>query len=195
MIITKLNRSEKELQEFYLYCLFVANKTSEFADNVLAKVLSGNRKLLPFNYLKNLGQSRLMRLLKNSKTGQYTRLHRAIRESIDLKLQDVSLSDLLNIHGIGNKTARFFLLHTRKRARLAVLDVYVLRWMRELHNIKTPKQTPSGKKYLELEQIAIKLIGKNFARADFKIWKEMKYGISVRSRDTRSNNNGGLQGS
>ena len=59
-----------------------------------------------------------------------------------------------------------------------MLDVHILRWMREVHGIKTPKQTPSGKRYEDLEQQAIALIGKSYpnlslADADLLIWKMM----------------------
>jgi len=50
--------------------------------------------------------------------------------------------------------------------------------MREVHGVKTPKSTPSGKRYDQLERVATQLIRESFpqmslADADFFIWKTM----------------------
>ena len=57
--------------------------------------------------------------------GQYGRMARAFWEAANLPydLREVELKDLMRVHGIGPKTARLFLTHTRQNQRLAVLDV------------------------------------------------------------------------
>ena len=73
-------------------------------------------------------------------------------QSLDLDLRTCSLEELLAIHGVGNKTARFFLLHSRRNCDYAVLDTHILAWMRD-HGVEdAPKSTPTNLKvYKELE--------------------------------------------
>jgi thermostable 8-oxoguanine DNA glycosylase len=69
---------------------------------------------------------------------------------VGINLQTCSPTELETIHGIGPKTARFFIIWTRPDARVAALDVHVLRWLKTL-GYDAPSQTPSGKRYVELE--------------------------------------------
>jgi len=58
---------------------------------------------------------------------------------------------------------------------LTVLDVHLLRHMREDLNIPTPKNTPSPKVYLELEKKLLDVIersGKSFAEYDIEVWRK-----------------------
>lgn len=88
-----------------------------------------------------------------SKVGQYGRLTKGIMQSLDLDLASCTLDDLLSIHGVGNKTARFFLLHTREGCDYAVLDTHILAWLRNRGIPDVPKSTPSnGKDYRRLEK-------------------------------------------
>ena len=69
-----------------------------------------------------------------------------------------------------------FLLHTRPTVRYAVLDVHILRYMYD-QGLTTEhiKQTPSSKKYKELEEILLKHVdslNKNYADFDLDIWVE-----------------------
>ena len=91
-------------------------------------------------------------MLVANRVGQYTRLTKGIMQSLDVDLRTCSLEELLDIHGVGNKTARFFLLHTRKRCDYAVLDTHILAWMRDHGVENAPKSTPTNLKvYGELE--------------------------------------------
>ena len=153
--ITDFNRSTDELQAFWLFCMFVAGKNSDWASRCLKKLIDTAEKGTDggiFNYFKSIGEVGVHNMLVANKVGQYTRLTKGIMQSLDLDLRTCSLQDLLNIHGVGNKTARFFLLHTRRNGNYAVLDTHILAWMRDHGVENAPKSTPTNLKvYEELE--------------------------------------------
>jgi thermostable 8-oxoguanine DNA glycosylase len=93
------------------------------------------------------------------------------------------LDDLLAIHGVGNKTARFFLLHTRG-GDYAVLDTHILAWLRENGVEDAPKNTPTNtQKYKELEKkfrylSRVKFPYLSDAQIDLLIWSDQSGRIS-----------------
>ena len=153
--ITDFNRNTDELQAFWLFCMFVAGKNSDWASRCLKKLIDTADKGTfegIFKYFKSIGEVGVHNALVANKVGQYTRLTKGIMQSLDLDLRTCSLQDLLNIHGVGNKTARFFLLHTRRNGNYAVLDTHILAWMRDHGVENAPKSTPTNLKvYEELE--------------------------------------------
>jgi thermostable 8-oxoguanine DNA glycosylase len=83
------------------------------------------------------------------------------------------VEELEKIPGLGLKTSRFFLLHSRKDQQVAVLDTHILRWMRS-RGWKAPKATPPLKKYKELEVAFLMECvwsGMTPATLDLFIWK------------------------
>ena len=153
--ITNFNRKTDELQAFWLFCMFVAGKNSDWASKCRKKLLDTADKGTDggiFNYFKSIGEVGVHNMLVANRVGQYTRLTKGIMQSLDLDLRCCSLEELLNIHGVGNKTARFFLLHTRNNCDYAVLDTHILTWMRDHGVENAPKSTPTNLKvYAELE--------------------------------------------
>jgi thermostable 8-oxoguanine DNA glycosylase len=103
-----------------------------------------------FNYFKDLGRDGIHNALVANKVGQYTRLTKGVMQSLDLDLTNCTLEDLLKIHGVGNKTARFFLLHTRKGCEYAVLDTHILAWLRSHGVEEAPKTTPTDNRLYRL---------------------------------------------
>ncbi len=90
--------------------------------------------------------------LQTARLGQYQRLAQGFENSLLFDLRTASIADLKTIQGVGDKTARYFILHTRANQKIAVLDRHVLRYMRD-KGYDVPKAgTPNGKKYLELEK-------------------------------------------
>jgi thermostable 8-oxoguanine DNA glycosylase len=89
-----------------------------------------------------------------------------------LDLRTCTASDLESIYGVGPKTARCFLLHTRENARVAGLDTHMLKHLKSLgHDV--PKSTPIGKKYLTLEKTVLSLAdeaGMTPAEYDLHVW-------------------------
>jgi thermostable 8-oxoguanine DNA glycosylase len=174
--ITNFNRTDGELESFMVFSIAVAGKNANQTANLIGKVLGqANSDESPFQFLRRIPLDDHLRFWR---VGQYRRILPALEGVMRLDLRTCTMGDLLKVHGIGPKTANMFLLHSRPNHQGAVLDTHILRWMREIHGVKTPKQTPSGKRYDELEKTARELISESFpqmslADADLLIWKTM----------------------
>jgi hypothetical protein len=181
--ITNYNRTEEELEEFLMFAILVAGKTAK----TQAKKLDAFLKLAqigyglpedttPFQFLEYLIKgNQLTHVMMFCKLGQYKRLLIAFLGILRFKdnLKNVSVADLESITGIGSKTARFFVLHSRPKVRHAVLDTHILKWMGVL-GINVPKATPPKKKYKELEDKFLALADErkmSVADLDLHIWK------------------------
>ena len=83
--------------------------------------------------------------------------------------------DLEKIHGVGMKTSRCFILHSRKDAQYAGLDTHMLKFLRS-KGIDAPMSTPSSKKqYLTLEKYVLyyaQLAKRSPADFDLEIWRQ-----------------------
>ena len=173
--ITNFNRSGAELESFWLFCIIVAGRNSDFAARCVGKALSNAHSKTPFSYFESLGETGIHNLLVANKVGQYTRITKAIVQSIGVNLRTCTLEDLLAIHGVGMKTARFFLLHSRAGLEYAVLDTHILAWMRD-KSVEAPTSTPTNPEvYSKLEKTFIylrKLYYPHLSpeKADLLIW-------------------------
>jgi thermostable 8-oxoguanine DNA glycosylase len=185
--ITHFDRDTNQLESFWLFCMFVAGKNSDYASRCLSKLIHGMSKRGYddiFNYFKDLGRDGIHNALVASKVGQYGRLTKGIMQSLDLNLRTCTLDDLLNIHGVGNKTARFFLLHTRAGGNWAVLDTHILAWLRDHGVENAPKNTPTNSElYCELEKQFRYLSRLEYpylsdAQIDLLIWSDQSGRIS-----------------
>ena len=175
--VTKYDRNKGELEEFLLFCIVVAGKTAKTQAKKLEKFLSladiGNTPFDKVRRMMVLGE--LEENLRKVGMGQYSKLVRSLSEIVRVEPQTCMIEDLEAITGIGPKTARFFLLHSRKDQKIAVLDTHILKWMRDELGLNVPKSTPSKKKYLELEKIFIshcELYSKDIAELDLEIWNK-----------------------
>lgn len=178
--ITNYSRTRDELEEFLLFSIIVAGKGAFQQASKLEQFLSAGMAVQhPFGHVRALDcYGKLEEALKEVKMGQYHRISTAFRgvahflggnEHI-LELVDVKLLEA--IKGIGMKTARFFIMHSRPNQQLACLDTHILQWLGERGH-EVPKQTPNGKKYLELEKIFLdycRQAGKSPADMDLDIW-------------------------
>jgi thermostable 8-oxoguanine DNA glycosylase len=172
--------SDKYEKEYFLiFAIFVAGKNAKVATEKTWELMKWIRQEeTPFTYLKEVikDDDLLSVYLKRIKVGQYARIEKALKDIVNLNVETCTLDDLLACHGVGPKTARFFLTHTRKDVELAILDVHILKWLKGIIGSSVPKSTPSGKKYLQLEKKCIDLLKLHFpklslAEADFEIWK------------------------
>ena len=94
----------------------------------------------------------------------------------DLNLRTCTVDDLEAINGIGPKTARCFLIHSRPDQQFAGLDTHILKHLRA-EGIDAPLSTPSGRRYRELEQDFLQLAeaaGMSPADYDLMIWKKYR---------------------
>ena len=190
--VTQFNRSKSELEEFLLFCTIVAGKKAKTQSKKLdlfLNLIPDQKDKSPFEIISFMIKTdKLMDCLKTVGMGQYSRLNRVFTDVIGIDLKSCSTDDLESIKGIGPKTSRYFILHSRKDQSLAVLDRHILKWMSEKFNIKTPPNTPSSKKtYRKLETIYVDYCadrGISTANLDLAIWnlysnKESTPGIPV----------------
>lgn len=179
--VTDYNRSIEDLQAFWLFGILVAGKNSEVQARKLAQFLepADLRNETPFNYIEWLlrqkwnDQSMLLEMMQVNKMGQYTRIFKSFTQSIGLDLEFCTVADLETVHGVGSKTSRFFLLHSRKHQQYAVLDTHILKWMGSELGVDVPKATPSGKRYRKLEETFLDHCEQNGlspAELDLQIW-------------------------
>ena len=181
--VTNYNRTDEELEEFLLFCIAVAGKTAKQISSALenfifcGKIEYGS-SFSPFQIIRQkYKDNTLLDAVKESKLGKHSLLTESfgILAFANLNLKTCSIQELEAIPGIGPKTSRFFLVHSRKDANYAILDTHILRYMREKLSISTPKNTPTKKKYQELERRFLDFVKqhpskKSIAELDLKIW-------------------------
>lgn len=163
---TNFNRSDYELEEALIFGLLVAGKnaitTSRLLDNFIKDFKYDNDT--PFEVFRKFQMNDVPRLsvaLKDYGFGCYNAKAKGIYQLVraNLNLKTCTVDDLEKISGIGRKTSRFFVLHTRENAKCIPLDVHILHYLRDL-GYEVPKATPGKKKYLEIEKICIGLARK-----------------------------------
>ena len=176
--ITNFKRTDEELEEFWLFCLCVAGKTAAIVAKLHNDFLTGTRyQGSPFTKVQKMAKNGvLLDNLKRARLGQYGKLVKSFTETVNanLDLRKCTFKDLEEIHGVGPKTSRFFLLHSRPNQKIAVLDVHVLAYLKT-KGYDVPKTTPDKKRYAEIEQMFLAEAKKqklSIADFDLKIWSE-----------------------
>lgn len=200
--ITNYHQTSEELQETLLFWVCAAGKNGVTAARCLDSLLSAWRepakrgplklKPSPFDIIRYahryLTQNKLGTLAEemkkhgigcyNAKAKTFLHLVAEYEGScglyMDLKKCDVE--DLESVPGIGPKTARCFLIHSRENQRYAGLDTHILKFLRDKGH-EVPSSTPTGKKYRELEQTFLKYVddsGKSVADFDLAIWNDYR---------------------
>lgn len=174
--ITNFNRTDTELQLFWIFSILVAGKNADVAARKVATLFKDLNGKTPFQYLEE-NRNSLHNLLVANRVGQYTRIENAINQSLRLDLRTATLEDLMAVKGVGPKTARFFLLHSRGDCEHVILDVHILRYLREKWNMDVPLSTPPPVEYNKIEKLAAKFIKTDYpqlsmAEADLLIWAQ-----------------------
>lgn len=177
--ITNYNRTEAELEEFLMFAILVAGKGAEQQAKKLDAFLKHcmhDQIGKPFKQIEELDKLNWLEIkMKQFKLGQYKRIGHAFREILKFKgkLKKVTIEELESVKGIGSKTARFFVLHSRPNVKVAVLDTHILKWMKAIgHDV--PKATPTKKKYGIIEKLFLCMAeARNMSPADLDlhIWK------------------------
>jgi len=172
--ITNYNLNKNELELHTLFWMLVAGKSAKtIAKSLNALLAKWHRKgYTPFDIIRTIPN--LIQELQSHGIGCYNfkakALHDLVSHNIDLKT--CSVEELELIYGCGPKTARCILLHTRANQRLCGLDTHILKFIKDL-GYDTPKSTPTGKKYRELEQVFLGLCdnsGYSPAELDLAVW-------------------------
>lgn len=189
-LVTDYARDDEDLLEFWLFCLFVRGKNADVQalklEQFKSLALATTKKSTLFAALreatvyKHINDYTIGQMLENVRAGQYGTLAAAIERTMVLLdgnykfLRSASVRDLEDIHGVGPKTARYFILHTRPKARVAALDTHILRYLGDRTDMAVPSSTPTGKRYAELEEAFLLMAdfeGVDPAAMDLAIWQ------------------------
>lgn len=185
--ITNYNLTKNELEEHILFWVCAAGKNGVTAAQCLDRFLGsaklrakryGKKPRTPFAIIRATPDKVLAEYMMAAGIGCYTSKAKSFRELANsgINLKTCSVDDLEAIHGIGPKTARCFLMHSRPKQRLAGLDVHILKFLKD-SGYNVPKSTPTGNKYKQIEQWFLKeadKAGKAPADFDLEIWKEYR---------------------
>ena len=141
-------------------------------------MLNKAKDLTPFQYLKQLSEVSLHNALVACRIGQYIRLEKGITQSFDVDLRGATLEELMGVYGVGPKTARFFMLHTRRDCKHAVLDTHILKWMASYIDHGHSATPQNQKEYRRLEEAFFPLARAAYpklsiAEIDLIIWSKM----------------------
>ncbi len=163
-----------EVQARLIYSVFVAGKSAKFAEMKLLALVGDRVEELPFDVIRDhVCLDDLNQWLRSIRAGSYGRLVKCFPDLINLDPYTCTIQQLEDVHGVGPKTARFFVMWTRPGVMCAALDTHVLKWLRYL-GYDAPKSTPqAGARYEELERAFIGEAtqrGKTPRELDFEVW-------------------------
>jgi thermostable 8-oxoguanine DNA glycosylase len=160
--ITNFNRTDSELEELILFAVLVAGKNARTQALKLHDFLGENVKQ-PFKFISSLiTADSLIDVMQHHGLGKYNLLEKSFTELVkrfsDGKLRTATVDELEQVPGIGMKTARFFVLHSRENSQVSVIDTHLLKYLaREYPSIRMPKTTPQKRaEYLLLEELFLK---------------------------------------
>jgi hypothetical protein len=191
--VTNPARTAEELEEFLLFCVSVAGKNADQQAAKLERLLAGRR---PFAYIRQIGARGLEARLREVKLGKYSLLGRSFRElsHSGTDLRSCTWEELTRFPGIGIKTAKFFVLHSRAGEMHGVLDTHVLSWMRDhwapegKGGPAVPRHSPQDPRaYRFWETVFFGMVSArhhrptvpaavDWARFDLELWKERRGG-------------------
>jgi hypothetical protein len=191
--VTDPARSPRQLEEFLLFCIVVAGKNADQQARKLEGFLEGGE---PFALIRSLGaEGGLEERLERVRLGKYRLLGDSFRRlaSAGLDLRKSSWEALTQFPGIGIKTAKFFVLHSRPGEMHGVLDTHVLGWMRDrlaaagTPRPDVPRHSPQDRAaYSFWETVYFGLVlararekgghpgPVDWAQADLDLWKERR---------------------
>jgi hypothetical protein len=176
--ITDYGRDDAALELMAVFCACVAGKKATMISGMVAELLGGcGREGTAFERIRSMvADGSLDSNLRRSRVGKYGLLTRGLGDlaTSGVDLRTCGPDDLELFRGIGMKTSRFFILHSRPGARVAVIDTHVLKYLRAIGTERVPGTIPTGKDYLRLEQVILgeaDRLGMTVAEFDLKVWK------------------------
>jgi thermostable 8-oxoguanine DNA glycosylase len=180
--VTNYNRTQYELEEFILFCINVAGKKSAIEapklEVFIERAKDITKETTPFNCIKKLIKlGRLNEIMHWAKLSPYAQRYNSYVAVAKIKdLQSVTLNRLLQVPGIGLKTARFFLSHSREDFDEPMLDTHILRFLRDQGYVDAPKSTPSNENtyhyFANIFKNIARQLGKSVTDLDLEIWKQ-----------------------
>ena len=185
--VTNYNRTQYQLEEFILFGINVAGKKSSIEapklEVFIERAKNITKETLPFNCIRKLIElGRLQEIMHWAKLSPYKQRYNSyVAVSKIQDLRTVTLNRLLEVAGVGLKTARFFLSHSREDFDEPMLDTHILRFLRDEGYKDAPKSTPSNVGIYDYYANAFKMLartlGKSVTDLDLEIWK--KYSKTV----------------
>jgi len=180
--VTNYNRTQSELEEFILFCINVAGKKSAIEapklEAFIERVKNITKESTPFNCIRKLIKlGRLNEIMHWAKLSPYAQRYNSYVAVAKIKdLQTVTLNRLLQVPGIGLKTARFFLSHSREDFDEPMLDTHILRFLRDQGYSDAPKSTPTNEStyyyFANIFKNIARQLGKTVTDLDLEIWKQ-----------------------
>jgi len=180
--VTNYNRTQYELEEFILFCINVAGKKSAIEapklEVFIERAKDITKETSPFNCIRKLIKlGRLNEIMHWAKLSPYAQRYNSYVAVSKIKdLQTVTLNRLLQVPGIGLKTARFFLSHSREDFDEPMLDTHILRFLRDQGYADAPKSTPSNENtyhyFANIFKNIARQLGKTVTDLDLEIWKQ-----------------------
>lgn len=185
--MTRYNQDKSELEETILFCCSVAGKNAMTTSKLLDVFLRYAHDYAfadpeppydPFDAIRGMFTVgiNVALILKDCGFGCYNHRAKTFKQLVysNIDLETCTTSDLEAISGIGMKTSRFFILHSRKDATVAPVDTHVCKFLKDQGIIKSAKVNLTPKRYLELEKAYIDL-WKNkpdipLAEYDLAVW-------------------------
>jgi hypothetical protein len=185
--ITNYNLTISELEETLLFWVFAAGhnaiSTARGVDKFLKRMYKApDASYSPFASIVSANQRWGWRVvvdaLATSGLGCWQIKSKTIHQLIysDLDLRTCTVDELDAIYGIGPKTARCFVLHSRENVRVAGLDTHVLACLNDL-GLTVPKSP--GKKYNKIEGKFLEFADaakRSVADLDLMIWNAYSSG-------------------
>jgi hypothetical protein len=184
--VTNAARTPEELEEFLLFCVVVAGKNADQQSAKLERFLRGRS---PFAHVRRAHKAgTLDALLREVRLGKYSLLARSFSELAHsgADLSAATWEELARFPGIGIKTAKFFVLHSRREQMHGVLDTHVLGWMREHWDGSgppVPRHSPQDPRaYLFWETVYFGMVSArrhgtgpiDWAKFDLELWRERR---------------------
>ena len=188
--VTNPSRTAPELEEFLLFGISAAGKNADQQAAKLERFLGGRS---PFAYIRKIGARGLQERLREVRLGKYALLGRSFGELArsGADLGTIPWEELTRFPGIGIKTAKFFVLHSRAGEMHGVLDTHVLSWMREHWEgagPEPPRHSPQDPRaYRFWETVFFGMVSArhhgpagpravDWAKFDLDLWKERRGG-------------------
>lgn len=183
--ITDYNRNDRELEEFMVFSVCAAGKNANTTARILNDTVfafSKNLRKTPIEYLtsENINTSRFLKFIGIGCYNNRAKTFHQLTEKISANkkfLKVANVDDLESIYGIGPKTARFFIMHSRPNQRIAALDTHILKEL-NAQGVVAPRNTPpKGRRYNQLEKEFVRLADvaqMSVADYDLFVWKKWR---------------------
>lgn len=185
--VTNYNRTHAELEEFLLFGINVAGKKSSIEAPKLERFLIGLRDRYgnacsdpssPFSLVRYAwAEGTLQTLMKRYGISPYKQRYNSYCDILHIQdLYTIPLQSLMKIRGVGLKTARFFLSHSREDFDEPMLDTHILSFLRDQGYSDAPKTTPSNPsvyaQYASIFKDIARQLNQSVTDLDLQIWKQ-----------------------